>query len=254
MEIKSSILDLIGNTPLIEVNNIIREYNLKSHLLVKVEMFNPSNSIKIRIARKMIIEALKNKSINNETIIIEPTSGNTGIGLALICASLGMKFIAVMPENMTTERRKLIKAYGGKVILTPKEKGMQGAKEEAIRQHSLIKNSFIPSQFENINNPITHEETTGMEIYQQTDGKIDILVSGIGTGGTITGCGKFLKSQKKITIIGVEPASSPLLTEGKTGTHKIQGIGANFVPKTLDASIIDKIITVTDDDAFEKAK
>ena len=243
--------ELVGNTPLFELCNIKTKYNLNANLYAKLEMYNPAGSIKDRIAVKMIDEAIKSGIINHDTTIIEPTSGNTGIGLASYCASINMKVIILMPSSMSKERIKLIEAYGAKVILTDANLGMQGSVDEAIKLSKTIINSFIPSQFENINNPLAHIQTA-KEIYNDLNGNIDIFVAGIGTGGTISGIGKFLKDKNpNIEIIGIEPSSSPLLSKGYFGKHKIEGIGANFIPKTLDQSIYDKIITIDDDLAYE---
>ena len=244
-------LELVGNTPIVKLNKIKEEYGLPSHLYAKLEMFNASGSVKVRIAKNIIEEAIGKRVINQDTLIVEPTSGNTGVGLAFVCSCLGLNFMAVMPENMSIERRKLIKAYGGKVLLTPTELGMQGSVDEVNRNKNDKDNVFIPSQFDNLLNPLTHEKYTGSELYNQMDGNIDILVCGIGTGGTITGLGRYLKKQKDIRVIGVEPKSSPLLTKGVTGSHKIEGIGANFIPKVLDKKVIDKIITISDDLAYD---
>lgn len=250
-----SITEYIGNTPLVRLHKIEELFNLKSRLYAKVEMFNPTASIKVRIAKRIIDDALEKKTINKDSLIIEPTSGNTGVGLAFICACYGMKFIAVIPENMSIERMKLIKAYGGDIVLTKKELGMNGAVEEANRLHKLSKNSIIPSQFTNKENPLAHYYTTGKEIYDAMEGNIDYFVAGIGTGGTITGIGKYLKEKNSnIKCVGLEPLSSPLLTSNKSGSHKIQGIGANFIPKTLDLNYVDKVLDISDDEAFEFAR
>ncbi len=244
-------LELVGNTPIIKLNKIKEEYGLPSNLYAKLEMFNASGSVKVRIAKNIIEDAMSKRVINQDTLIVEPTSGNTGVGLAFVCSCLGLNFMAVMPENMSIERRKLIKAYGGKVLLTPTELGMQGSVDEVNRIKNDKDNVFVPSQFDNLLNPLTHEKYTGSELYNQMDGNIDILVCGIGTGGTITGLGRYLKKQKDIRVIGVEPKSSPLLTKGVTGSHKIEGIGANFIPKVLDIKVIDEIITISDDLAYD---
>lgn len=254
-DIKNSVVDLIGNTPLVRVNNLIKKYDLKADLLVKLESFNPAGSAKDRIAREMIFDALEKGTINKETTIIEPTSGNTGIGLAAIATSLNMKCIIIMPDSMSIERINLMKAYGAEVILTPGSKGMKGSIDKANELVKEIDNSFIAGQFENPANPLAHYKTTGPELYRQTDGHIDIFVASIGTGGTISGTGQYLKEKiPSIQIIGIEPASSPLLSQGIAGSHKIQGIGANFIPDALDRDIYDKIITVEDDDAFSTGK
>lgn len=253
--IKKQITELVGNTPLLELINYNKKNELKGRLIGKLEYFNPAGSVKDRIAKKMLEEALKSGHINNDTVIIEPTSGNTGIGLASICASLGLKLIITMPDTMSIERRNLMKAFGAELVLTEGAKGMKGAIEKANEIYESTPNSFIPSQFENPNNPKVHEETTGVEIWNDTEGQVDIFVSGIGTGGTITGAGSYLKSKNpNIKIIAVEPTDSPVLSEGRAGSHKIQGIGAGFIPKTLDTNIYDEIITVKNEDAFETAR
>ncbi|MBQ8668650.1 MAG: cysteine synthase A [Candidatus Gastranaerophilales bacterium] len=252
MNIKENILETIGNTPLVKINNLNNGY---ANIYAKIEFFNPAGSIKDRVAYNMLENALNQGKINKDTTIIEPTSGNTGIGLALVCAVLGYKLILTMPENMSEERKKILSNYGAELFLTKKELGMQGAINKAFELNKEIKNSFIPQQFENPDNPMTHYNTTANEIFNDTDGKIDILVSAIGTGGTISGIAKKLKELKPdIKIIGVEPENSPLLTKGYSGIHKIQGIGANFIPKTLDLSLIDEIKTVSDDDAINLSK
>ena len=243
--------ELVGNTPLFELNNIKEKYQLKNNLYAKLESYNPAGSVKDRIAVKMIDEALKDGLIDLNTTIIEPTSGNTGIGLAAYCASLKMKVIIIMPSSMSIERRQLIQAYGATIELTDPSLGMKGSVDRANELHNEIKNSFIPSQFENKNNPLAHKQTA-KEIYEDLNGKIDILVSAIGTGGTISGVGKELKERiPSIKIVGVEPSNSPLLSKGYAGKHGIQGIGANFIPNTLDRTIYDEIITIDDDKAFE---
>ena len=247
---------LIGNTPLLHLSNIEKKLNLNVTLLAKVEYFNPTGSVKDRIALSMIETAEQKGLISpSRTVVIEPTSGNTGIGLASVCASKGYKCILVMPENMSKERIKLIKAYGADVVLSPKEKGMQGAVDTANDLKKKYESSFIPSQFNNPSNPEIHYKTTGPEIYKSSGKKVDIFLAGIGTGGTISGVGKYLKEQNRnIKIIGIEPADSPLLTKGKAGPHKIQGIGANFVPKTLDRNYIDEILTTSTEEAYEYAR
>ena len=252
--IYSKITELIGNTPLVELTNLEKEENLDARVIAKVEFFNPAGSIKDRIALEMIEEAEKQGLVKKGATIIEPTSGNTGIGLACVAATKGYKTILTMPE-MSIERRNLLKAYGAKVVLSPGSKGMQGAVDMANELAKEIENSFIPSQFENPANPNTHYKTTGPEIWKETERKIDILVAGIGTGGTISGIGKYLKEKNpEIQIVGVEPASSPLLTEHKAGPHGIQGIGANFVPNTLNTKIYDEILTVKDEDAYKTGR
>lgn len=246
---------LIGNTPLLRLNNIEKKLNLNVTLLAKVEYFNPTGSVKDRVALSMIEDAEKKGIIHSDTVVIEPTSGNTGIGLASVCAAKGYKCILVMPENMSKERIKLIKAYGADVVLSPKEKGMKGAVDKAEELSKTYDSSFIPSQFENPSNPEIHYKTTGPEIYKSSNKKVDIFIAGIGTGGTISGTGRYLKEQNRnIKIIGVEPDDSPLLTKGKAGPHKIQGIGANFVPKTLDKKYIDEFMTATTEEAYEYAR
>lgn len=246
---------LIGNTPLLRLNNIEKKLNLNVTLLAKVEYFNPSGSVKDRIALSMIEDAEKKGIMHHDTVIIEPTSGNTGIGLASVCAAKGYRCILVMPENMSQERVKLIKAYGAEVVLSPKEKGMKGAVEKAEELSKTYESSFIPSQFTNPSNPEAHYRTTGPEIYKGTNKKVDVFVAGFGTGGTVSGVGRYLKEQNKnIKIIGVEPNDSPLITKGKAGPHKIQGIGANFVPSTLDKNYIDEIMTATTEESYEYAR
>lgn len=247
--------ELIGKTPLLELSHIEDEYKLEANIIAKVEYFNPAGSVKDRIAKKMIDEAIKEGKINMDTVLIEPTSGNTGIGLASVAAAKGLKLIVTMPETMSVERRNIIKAYGAEIVLTEGAKGMKGAIEKANELAKEYSNSFIPGQFDNPNNPKVHFETTGPEIYEDTDGKVDIFVAGVGTGGTITGVGAYLKSKNKdIKVVAVEPESSPVLSEGKSGPHKIQGIGAGFVPKVLDTSIYDEIIRVSNEDAFATGK
>ena len=238
------------------LSNIEKKLNLNVTLLAKVEYFNPTGSVKDRVALSMIETAEQKGLISpSRTVVIEPTSGNTGIGLASVCASKGYKCILVMPENMSKERIKLIKAYGADVVLSPKEKGMQGAVDTANDLTKKYESSFIPSQFDNPSNPEIHYKTTGPEIYKSSGKKVDIFLAGIGTGGTISGVGKYLKEQNRnIKIIGIEPADSPLLTKGKAGPHKIQGIGANFVPKTLDRNYIDEILTTSTEEAYEYAR
>ncbi|HAX51386.1 MAG TPA: cysteine synthase A, partial [Lachnospiraceae bacterium] len=254
-KIKKKITELIGNTPLLELTNYNESHQLESTIVAKLEYFNPAGSVKDRVARKMIEEAMKNGEINQETTIVEPTSGNTGIGLASVCASYGLKLIITMPETMSIERRNLMKAYGAELVLTDGAKGMKGAIEKAEQITKETPNSFMPSQFENQNNPKVHEETTGPEIWNDTDGKVDIFVAGIGTGGTISGVGAYLKSKNPdIQIVAVEPADSPVLSQGHGGPHKIQGIGAGFVPKTLNTKIYNEVIAVSNEDAFETCR
>ena len=254
-EIKNSFLDLVGNTPLVRVNNLIKKDELKADVLAKLEYFNPAGSVKDRIAKEMILDALEKGLINENTTLIEPTSGNTGIGLSAVATALNLKIIITMPETMSVERRNLMKAYGAELVLTPGSEGMKGAIAKAKELASQIENSFIPGQFENPANPTAHYKTTGPEIYRQTEGKVDIFVAGVGTGGTISGIGKYLKEKNpEVKVVAVEPASSPVLSTGKGGAHKIQGIGAGFVPETLDTKIYDEIITVENEDAFATGK
>ena len=243
---------LVGNTPILELGHIEKEFNLKAKLFAKLEYFNPTGSAKDRIAVSMINDAEKKGLIKSGATIIEPTSGNTGIGLASVCTARGYKAIIVMPDTMSKERIQLILAYGAEVVLSDGTKGMAGAIEKAEEIAKNTDNSFIPAQFDNPANPQIHFETTGPEIYEDMDGKIDVFVASVGTGGTLSGTGKYLKSKiKGVKVVAVEPKSSPLLSEGKAGPHKIQGIGANFVPKTLDTDIYDEIITISNEDAFE---
>lgn len=254
-EIKNSFLDLVGQTPLVRVNNLIKKDELKADVLAKLEYFNPAGSVKDRIAKEMILDALEKGLINENTTLIEPTSGNTGIGLSAVATALNLKIIITMPETMSVERRNLMKAYGAELVLTPGSEGMKGAIAKAKELSSQIENSFIPGQFENPANPTAHYKTTGPEIYEQTEGKVDIFVAGVGTGGTISGIGKYLKEKNpEVKVVAVEPASSPVLSTGKGGAHKIQGIGAGFVPETLDTKIYDEIITVENEDAFATGK
>ena len=243
--------ELIGNTPLLELTNIEKKYGLKAKIFAKMEYFNPAGSIKDRIAMQMIKDAEEAGLVNENTTFIEPTSGNTGIGIASIATAKGYKAIIVMPESMSIERRKTIAAYGATLVLTEASKGMKGAIEKANQLKEEIPNSLILGQFDNPSNPKVHYLTTGPEIYKDLNGKVDIFVAGIGTGGTVTGAGKYLKEQNKnIKVVGVEPESSPVITKGVAGPHMIQGIGAGFIPKTLDTSILDEVITVSNDDAF----
>ena len=255
MKIYENITELIGNTPLLELKNTEKEYNLSAKLIAKVEYFNPAGSVKDRVAKSMLDDAEKRGLLKPTSTIIEPTSGNTGIGLASIAASRGYKIILTMPDTMSIERRKLLKAYGAELVLTEGAKGMKGAIEKAEELAKEISDSFIPGQFVNPANPQIHFETTGPEIWNDTDGKIDIFVAGVGTGGTVSGVGKYLKSKNPdIKVVAVEPASSPVLSEGKSGAHKIQGIGAGFVPDTLNTNIYDEIITVENEKAFETGR
>lgn len=255
MTIHKSVSELIGNTPLVELTNFEKNHNLDAAILGKVELFNPAGSVKDRIAKAMIDEAVKAGKVNDDTVLIEPTSGNTGIGLAAIAAARGNRLIITMPETMSIERRNLMKAYGAEVVLTDGSKGMKGAIAKAQELAGEISNSFIPSQFTNPANPAIHEATTGPEIWRDTEGKVDILVAGVGTGGTVTGTGRYLKSQNPdVKVVAVEPAGSPVLSEGHAGAHKIQGIGAGFIPGTLDTSVYDEVIAVADEDAFETGR
>ena len=254
-KVKNSFLDLVGNTPLVRVNNLIKKDELKADVLAKLEYFNPAGSVKDRIAKEMIQDALEKGLINENTTLIEPTSGNTGIGLSAVATALNLKIIITMPETMSVERRNLMKAYGAELVLTPGSEGMKGAIAKAKELASQIENSFILGQFENPANPTAHYKTTGPEIYEQTEGKVDIFVAGVGTGGTISGIGKYLKEKNpEVKVVAVEPASSPVLSTGKGGAHKIQGIGAGFVPETLNTKIYDEIITVENEDAFATGK
>lgn len=250
--IHSSILSLVGNTPLVELSNYEKENKLEAKLIAKLEYFNPAGSVKDRIAKAMIEDAEAKGLLKEGSTIIEPTSGNTGIGLSAIASAKGYKVIITMPETMSVERRNLIKAYGAQIVLTEGSKGMKGAIAKANELAKEIPNSFIPGQFENQANPKAHFETTGPEIWKDTEGKVDIFVAGVGTGGTISGVGEYLKSKNpNIKIIAVEPASSPVLSKGTPGAHKIQGIGAGFVPDTLNTKIYDEIITIENEEAFE---
>ena len=255
MTIHKSVSELIGNTPLVELTNFEKNHNLDATILGKVELFNPAGSVKDRIAKAMIDEAVKAGKVNDDTVLIEPTSGNTGIGLAAIAAARGNRLIITMPETMSIERRNLMKAYGAEVVLTDGSKGMKGAIAKAQELAGEIPNSFIPSQFTNPANPSIHEATTGPEIWRDTEGKVDILVAGVGTGGTVTGTGRYLKFQNPdVKVVAVEPAGSPVLSEGHAGAHKIQGIGAGFIPDTLDTSVYDEVVAVADEDAFETGR
>ncbi|MCI7768418.1 MAG: cysteine synthase A [Oscillospiraceae bacterium] len=255
MKVYKKITDLIGHTPLLELENIEKAEGLEAKLYAKLEYFNPAGSVKDRIAKAMLEDAEAKGVLKPDSTIIEPTSGNTGIGLAAAAAAKGYKLIIAMPETMSVERRKLMKAYGAELVLTEGAKGMKGAIAKAEELAKEIPNSFIPSQFSNPANPAAHERTTGVEIWEDTDGTVDIFVAGVGTGGTITGTGKYLKSKKPgVRIVAVEPASSPVLSGGAAGPHKIQGIGAGFVPDTLDTSVYDEIIPVENDSAFETGR
>lgn len=255
MKVYEKITDLIGNTPLLELKNYEKENNLEATVIAKLEYFNPAGSVKDRIAKAMLDDAENRGVLKPNSVIIEPTSGNTGIGLAAVAASRGYKIILTMPETMSVERRNLLKAYGAEIVLTDGAKGMKGAIEKANEIASQTPDSFIPGQFVNMANPAAHRRTTGPEIWGDTDGKVDIFVAGVGTGGTLSGVGEYLKLQNPaIQIVAVEPASSPVLSEGRPGPHKIQGIGAGFVPDTLNTKIYDEIIKVENDDAFNTGR
>ncbi len=255
MKIYQSITDLVGATPLLEVSRFAKENGIDARLLVKLEMFNPAGSAKDRVALSMIEDAEKSGRLQKGSTIIEPTSGNTGIGLSAIARARGYKCIIVMPETMSEERKMLMKAYGAELVLTDGALGMKGATEKALEIAKITPNSFVAGQFENPANPRAHYDTTGPEIWQDTEGCVDIFISCVGTGGTISGTGKYLKEQNpSVKVVAVEPSSSPLLSEGKAGAHKIQGIGANFVPDTLNREIYDEIVTVSDSEAYEYAK
>lgn len=251
----TSIDQLIGNTPLLELSNIEKNLDLKANVLVKLEYFNPAGSVKDRIAKAMLDDAEAAGKLNKDSVIIEPTSGNTGVGLASVAAARGYRLIITMPETMSVERRLLMKAYGAELVLTDGAKGMKGAIAKAEELTAEIPNSFIAGQFTNPANPQAHIKTTGPEIWNDTEGKVDVFVAGVGTGGTVTGVGKYLKSQNPdVKVVAVEPASSPVLSKGTAGAHKIQGIGAGFVPDTLDTSVYDEVIAVENDDAFETGR
>ena len=255
MAVYTSIDQLIGNTPLLELSNIEKNLDLKAKVLVKLEYFNPAGSVKDRIAKAMLDDAEAAGKLNKDSVIIEPTSGNTGVGLASVAAARGYRLIITMPETMSVERRLLMKAYGAELVLTDGAKGMKGAIARANELAEEIPNSFIAGQFTNPANPQAHIKTTGPEIWNDTEGKVDVFVAGVGTGGTVTGVGKYLKSQNPdVKVVAVEPASSPVLSKGTAGAHKIQGIGAGFVPDTLDTSVYDEVIAVENDDAFETGR
>lgn len=254
MSYYTSVSQLIGNTPLLKLTNIEKAEGLQANLFAKVEYFNPSGSVKDRIALAMIEDAEKAGKLTKDTVIIEPTSGNTGIGLASIAAAKGYKLIIVMPETMSVERRQIIKAYGAEIVLSDGTKGMKGAIAKAQELAEEKGNAFIPSQFTNPSNPKIHYETTGPEIYNDLDGKVDVFVAGVGTGGTVTGTGKYLKEKSNAKVVAVEPETSPVLSQGHGGPHKIQGIGAGFVPDTLDTSVYDQVSPVSNEDAFNFAK
>lgn len=254
-KIYKSVDELIGGTPLLELTNIEKKYKLKSRILAKLEYLNPAGSVKDRIAKVMLDDAEADGRLKPDSVIIEPTSGNTGIGLASVAAARGYRIIIIMPETMSEERRKLMKAYGAELVLTEGSKGMTGAIEMAEKIAKETPNSFIAGQFTNPSNPKAHREHTGPEIYEDTDGEVDIFIAGVGTGGTLSGVGEYLKERKPETkIIAVEPLSSPVLSQGKAGAHKIQGIGAGFVPKVLNTNVYDEVFTVSDDDAYSVGK
>ena len=254
-KIYNGTIDLIGNTPLVEVKNIEKELGLEARVLVKLEYFNPAGSVKDRIAKGMIEDAEEKGLLKEGSVIIEPTSGNTGIGLAAIAAAKGYRAILTLPDTMSVERRNLLKAYGAELVLTEGAKGMKGAIAKAEELNKEIEGSIILGQFDNPANPAAHKATTGPEIWEQLDGKVDIFVAGVGTGGTITGIGEYLKSQNPdVKIVAVEPATSPVLSKGTAGAHKIQGIGAGFVPKVLDTEVYDEILPIENDDAFEEGR
>lgn len=255
MTVYKAISDLIGNTPLVELTHIEEKEGLDASVFAKVEFFNPAGSVKDRIAKKMIEDAEKKGLIKPGATLIEPTSGNTGIGIASVAAAKGYKAIMTMPETMSVERRNLLKAYGAKVVLTDGKAGMKGAIAKAQELAAVTPNSFIPSQFENPSNPQAHYESTGPEIWKDTEGKVDIFVAGVGTGGTVSGTGKYLKDQNpNVKVVAVEPATSPVLSEGHAGPHGIQGTGAGFVPNTLDTSVYDEVFTVTNEQAYETGR
>ena len=250
-KVYQSVTEIIGRTPLLAAKSFAKAHDLKANLLVKLEYFNPSGSVKDRIAIAMVEQAEKDGKIAPGATLIEPTSGNTGIGIALVAAARGYRAILTMPETMSVERRNLLKAYGAEIVLTEGSQGMKGAIARAEQLQKEIPNSFIPSQFENLANPAAHERTTGPEIWADTDGKVDVFVAGVGTGGTVTGTGRYLKQQNPaVHIVAVEPTDSPVLSGGKPGPHKLQGLGAGFVPNTLDTKVYDEVIRVSNDDAF----
>lgn len=254
-KIYNNVTELIGKTPVVKIQKFAKLYGLEANLIVKLESFNPGGSVKDRIAFAMIEKARKDGIITEGATIIEPTSGNTGVGLAMVCAYFGYKTVLVMPDTMSVERRGLLKAYGAKIVLTPGSEGMKGAIKKALEISNETPNSFIPSQFENPANPEIHRNTTGVEIYEDLDGNLDFFVSGIGTGGTITGAGEYLKSKvPNLNVIAVEPENSPVLSKGTTGPHKIQGIGAGFVPNVLNTSVYDEVITISNDEAFNASR
>ena len=255
MRVYNNILELVGNTPLVRLSKLEKQYNLKAKLYAKLELFNPAGSVKDRVAIQMVNDAFDSGALTNESVIIEPTSGNTGIGLALASKVRGLRAILVMPDTMSIERRNLLKAYGAELVLTEGKLGMKGAIAKANELAKEIPHSFIPSQFDNPSNPKAHYLTTGPEIYRDLDGQVDVFVAGVGTGGTITGVGKYLKEKNpNIKLVAVEPETSPVLTKGESGPHKIQGIGAGFVPSVLDTKLYDEVIDVSNEDALEYAK
>lgn len=255
MAVYEKITDLVGGTPIVKLNNYSKEKGLEENILAKLEYFNPAGSVKDRIAKSIIEDAIEKGKVNKDTVIIEPTSGNTGIGLSSVAASLGLRIIITMPETMSVERRNLMKAYGAELVLTDGAKGMKGAIAKAEELAKEYPNSFIPGQFVNEVNPLTHYRTTGPEIWKDTEGKVDIFVAGVGTGGTISGVGKYLKEQNPdVRVVAVEPAGSPVLSGGNSGPHKIQGIGAGFIPDTLNTKIYDEIIQVENEAAFETGR
>ena len=255
MPILKNVSDLIGNTPLVELANYGKNHGLQATIAGKVEFLNPAGSVKDRVAKAMIDDAVARGEIDDDTVLIEPTSGNTGIGLAALAAARGNRLVITMPDTMSVERRNLMKAYGAEVVLTDGSKGMQGAIDRANELAAEISNSFIPGQFTNPANPAAHEATTGPEIWRDTDGKVDILVAGVGTGGTLSGAGKYLKAQNPdVQVVAVEPAGSPVLSEGTAGAHGLQGIGAGFVPDTLDTTVYDEVIAIQNEEAFEAGR
>jgi len=255
MNIHANVTELVGHTPLVEISRLGEKHGLKAKILVKLESFNPAGSVKDRVAKSMVEDAEKRGLLTQGSTIVEPTSGNTGIGLAMMGAARGYRVILTMPDTMSVERRNLLMAYGAEVVLTDGSQGMRGAMAKAEELAREIPNSFIPSQFSNLANPAVHERTTGVEIWDDTEGTIDIFVAGIGTGGTITGAGTYLKKRKEsIRIVAVEPTGSPVLSKGTPGSHKIQGIGAGFIPEILDTSVYDEIITIENDEAFEMGR
>ena len=255
MNIYQSAAELIGNTPLVELTGYEQDRGLKATIAAKVEFFNPAGSVKDRVAKAMLDDAEAAGRIDQDTVLIEPTSGNTGIGLAALAAIRGYRLILTMPETMSVERQKLVRAYGAEVVLTPGDKGMQGAIDKAEQLAEELGNAFIPGQFTNPANPAAHEATTGPEIWRDTDGTVDILVAGVGRGGTLTGAGRYLKAQNpQVSVVAVEPAGSPVLSAGTAGPHGLQGIGAGFVPDTLDTDVYDEVMTIEDDEAFEAAR